>query len=610
MTEPWQLKVYDGQQLVYTANLTGPAVLGRQSKGEAAPYFHGPDADGWRVVLARFDEDVVSRRQLRVEPLGGSRVRLTNLSQKQTVRFADGGKLDPGSTCEVALPQVLGLGNRTVRFQGPDTSEAELQSLSEATCAPGKGLLNVDQQVTRSLAAGGSVEGEAIVRWLQATLGVLQGAAGSSDFFAQAARAVVELVGLDSGRVLLLDSQGEWKVQAVQPATATAPEADWQPSRQVLARVLSERRTFWLVPSMTRHEGSLLGVRAVVAAPILDRREEVIGALYGVRRQLGGPGLWRPITRLEAMLVDVLAGAVAAGLARLEHEQAAVRAQVKLEQFFGRELHQQLEARPELLQPRDAEVTILFCDIRGFSRISERLGCAGTVEWIGDIMEVLSECVLAEAGVVVEYIGDELMAMWGAPVSLPDHACRACRAALAMLGRLPRLNERWQPILEEPLELGIGINSGQARVGNIGTSQKFKYGPLGTTVNLASRVQGATKYLKTAVLLTRATRDYLGDEFATRRLCRVRVVNINEPVELFELAVGNRPEWPELRADYEKALEKFEAGNFRTAVRILANIHSELPEDGPTMVLLARAVGRLTQQEPGPTDTVWELPGK
>src|SRR5262249_22323721 len=157
-----------------------------------------------------------------------------------------------------------------------------------------------------------------------------------------------------------------------------------------------------------------------------------------------------------------------------------------------------------------------------------------------------------------DYIGDELMAMWGAPVQQPDHARRACRAALDMLAQLPKLNQIWQPILEEPLGLGIGINTGEARVGNVGTARKFKYGPLGNTVNLASRVQGATKYLKARLLITQATRNKLDAGFSTRRLCRVRVVNIQEPVVLYELVAPGQVGPPDLKAGYEKALDEFE----------------------------------------------------
>ena len=95
----------------------------------------------------------------------------------------------------------------------------------------------------------------------------------------------------------------------------------------------------------------------------------------------------------------------------MEQEQAAVRARVQFEQFFTPELSRQLEAEPDLLRGRDCAITVLFCDIRHFSRYSERLGPAKTVEWLSDVLGELSECVLAHQGVLVDYMGDELMAM-------------------------------------------------------------------------------------------------------------------------------------------------------------------------------------------------------
>jgi adenylate cyclase len=353
---------------------------------------------------------------------------------------------------------------------------------------------------------------------------------------------------------------------------------------------------------------SLAGVKAVVAAPILNPQGDAIGALYGDRRQEAS-FVAHPITRLEAMLVDLLASGVAAGLARVEQEQAALRARVQFEQFFTPQLARQLEIRPELLRGQDASVSILFCDIRGFSRISERLGPEGTVEWIRAVMGALSECVQEHGGVLVDYIGDELMAMWGAPEEQPDHAQRACRAALAMRARLPSLNARWQPVLHEEMDVGIGVNSGVARVGDIGSALKFKYGVLGNTVNLCSRVQGATKYLKTPALVTEATRSQLGPEFALRRLGRVRVVNIVDPVTLYELAGAPAPAWERLRQTYEEALASFESKQFRLAARKLGELLHEHPDDGPSLVLMARTVNCLVD-EPLTFEPVWELPGK
>jgi len=299
---------------------------------------------------------------------------------------------------------------------------------------------------------------------------------------------------------------------------------------------------------------------------------------------------------------------VAAGLARLEQEQAALAARVLFEQFFTPELARHLARQPDLLQGRDALVTVLFCDIRGFSRFSERLGPAGTVAWVGDVMQALSDCVRAQGGVLVDYIGDALMAMWGAPEEQPDHAELACRAALDMLRALPGLNERWRPTLGGPMALTIGVNTGVARVGNTGSRHKFKYGPLGNTVNVASRVQGATRHFNAPLLITGATREHL-DGFWARRLGRVRLANIAGPVELHELVPEGEPGWPEARGCYERALGQFEAGEFRAAAGALTDWLERRPEDGPALVLLRRAAAYLAQ-EPAPFDPVWEVPGK
>src|SRR4029077_9810378 len=119
-----------------------------------------------------------------------------------------------------------------------------------------------------------------------------------------------------------------------------------------------------------------------------------------------------PITKLQALLVELLAGSVAVGLARLEQEEAALAARVQFEQFFTPELARQLAAQPDLLKGRDSEVSVLFCDLRSFSRICERLGASFTDDWICDVLDALSNCVLEQRGVVVDFVGDEIMAMW------------------------------------------------------------------------------------------------------------------------------------------------------------------------------------------------------
>jgi adenylate cyclase len=279
-------------------------------------------------------------------------------------------------------------------------------------------------------------------------------------------------------------------------------------------------------------------------------------------------------------------------------------------QFFTPEVARHLVRNPELIREgREAEVTVMFCDIRGFSRISERLAPSVTVRWLSDVMGELSECVLRHSGVLVDYIGDELMAMWGAPTELPSHAALACAAASDMLERLPAINDRWRATINDETDIGIGLNSGISRVGNTGSALKFKYGPLGAAVNLASRIQGATKYLGTRLLVTGNTMRLLDDRFFARRLCQVRVVNIHEPVELFELHAADNVRARALGEQYERALSHFEQQQLPEAAAVLGKLLVDNPHDGPSLLLMSRVVDALLHRG-RPVELVWQLPGK
>lgn len=254
-------------------------------------------------------------------------------------------------------------------------------------------------------------------------------------------------------------------------------------------------------------------------------------------------------------------------------------------------------------------MTVLFCDIRGFSRITERLGANQRMKWIRDVLSPLSDCVAATGGVLVDYVGDELLAMWGAPAPQDDHAARACQAARAMADVAPEIDARWQQVVGVTTGFGIGINSGSARAGNVGSRRKFKYGPLGNCVDLASRVQGATKFLRVPAIIADSTRQQLDDSSPVRRLCSVRVVNIEEPVEIYELSLDAFPGQAELFAAYDEALGAFDAGQFAAATRMLGALLTASPDDGPSLTLLARAVACMIE-EPRDFSPVWTLPGK
>jgi len=267
----------------------------------------------------------------------------------------------------------------------------------------------------------------------------------------------------------------------------------------------------------------------VVVSPIFGLENEVAGVLYG-SRSWGGSARGK-IHELEAQVVELLAAAVSENLTRT----TATKTRTQFEQFFSPELVRELECNPKLLDGQSQEVTILVSDLRGFTALSERLEAETTCRVLRDLMEALTDRIIAEGGVIVDYAGDGILAMWNAPAPQNDHAQRACRAALAMLKELPRFNERWQATIGGPLVLGVGINTGMARVGNTGSSRKLKYGPHGLTVNLASRVQDATKKVRVPLLVSSSVRERVGDLYATRSVGRLELKGIAGAVELFEL---------------------------------------------------------------------------
>ncbi len=606
-----QLRLIEGDRTAAEGRLGGPLELGRQQPGEPQPYAWLP-ADGSapaRLIVARQDErDNISRRHVLLEPLPPGAVRVTNRSKAPLpCPAAPGGAIAAGAAAELVPPFSLSLPGRVVAVGASDSAEeAGLHSLDHPTVGPG-GLADLSRRL-RSLSAQSAPQLGEMVGWLQTTMGVLQATVGAADFLDKATEALVQILGLDHGRALLL-CDGEWTSAASHGATPESG-APWQPSRHVLTRVCEAKKTFWQSAHQPGEADtpSLRPLQLVVAAPVLDAGGAVIGALYGERRR-GSASPLHVSGKLEAVLVELLACGVATGLARQAQEKAALEATVRFEQFFGPDLARRLAREPDLLAGRDATVTLLFCDVRGFSRTSEKLGPAATVRWINDVMGELSRRVLDHGGVLVDYVGDELLAMWGAPEEQADQAERAVRAGLAMLAALPEVNGRWQGPLGGPTELGVGLNTGAAQVGNTGSEYKFKYGPLGNSVNLASRVQGLTKYLKCRLLVTRATRERLGDGLIARRVVRTRVVNIEEPVDLYEVEAAGPEQRRRFFAESEAALDALESGDFALAGRQAATLLLDQRGDGPLLLTLSRASSAL-MQDGRDFDPVWGPPGK
>jgi class 3 adenylate cyclase len=258
------------------------------------------------------------------------------------------------------------------------------------------------------------------------------------------------------------------------------------------------------------------------------------------------------------------------------------------EQFFTPQLSRQLQAEPGLLTGKDTQVTLLCCNIRGFSHVSEQLGARLTIDWISDVMGTLSGCVTSHDGVLVDTLGDELIGMWGAPIESTQHARQASQAAFDMLEELPALNRRWQSALDRPIEIGAGLHTGFARVGNIGSVHKLKYGPLGRTVTIVRQVAALTEQYRANLLTTAATISHLDRDSPTRRLGNLEDEDSAEAIAIYELATDVSDDWAKVKRFYESALKSFQRNDLTTATKMLGRLLADHPGDYPALQLLAK----------------------
>ena len=185
------------------------------------------------------------------------------------------------------------------------------------------------------------------------------------------------------------------------------------------------------------------------------------------------------------------------------------------------------------------ELTMLFSDLAGFTDLSEKTPPEQLVPVINTYLQEVSDCLLANGAYIDKYIGDAVMAVFGAPQPLPDQVAAACNGALAAQEVLARLNPRFQRDFGCTLGMRIGINTGIATVGNVGSERKRNYTVLGDAVNLASRLEAANKNFGTGILLGETTARRAQAQFATRPLTRLAVKGKTEAVEVHEL-VGRK----------------------------------------------------------------------
>jgi adenylate cyclase len=294
-----------------------------------------------------------------------------------------------------------------------------------------------------------------------------------------------------------------------------------------------------------------------------------------------------------------------------EQEKRKVRG--AFQQYVSPEVIRRVLSDPGLVTPRKTEITVLFSDVRGFTSISESLDAQDLARLLNNYLTEMTRIIFKHQGTLDKYIGDAVMAIWGAPFTEPKHAERCCKAALAMVARLAELQKKWVAEGLPAMEIGIGINTGIASVGNMGSSLRYGYTAMGDNVNLASRLEGLNKVYGTTILISESTCIDIADpRMIVREIDFIRVVGKSLPVTIFEIlseqAASNNGK--ELVEVFGRGREAYKARDWRAAKSAFEEVLQRWPKDGPGRVFLDRCNEYLAEGPGADWDGVYEMKHK
>lgn len=590
----WQVAVYDRAQHEQFRSVRARFILSRRNADEPWTF---SDIDDPRKQPPR-DHNVL---RMRAE---GDHLRLECHGVQGHVELDNGAAFWAGKVVQIPLPCLFHIQDAWFEVQAyADGAVDGLEPLHRASETAGPSLVTAK-----------GPDADTVARWLSSVGELHRIAASAPEFFTSAAQLTLESTGLDAAMVLTRENDG-WRIAG---SAIPDPQFGISYDADTLALVY-DRPEVWRCPARPGVDELAENVRqqSVVVAPVFGADRDVIAAVYGVRHGRGD-NRRRGIRPLEARVVELMADAVGLGMARRAQEIENARQHVMLDQVFSPAVIEHLRRRPEALAGCTRDVSMLFADLRSFTTIAESLPPDVAYALLGEVLEWTTQAVMDHGGVVIDYYGDGLCAMWNAPLDMPDHVDLACSAALNMLETMPAINDRWRARLGHAIELGIGIHTGEVQVGNAGTRRRMKYGPRGNNVNIASRVQAATRQIDVPLLATEAVRRRLSSRFVTLRACTAKLPGLEQPMELFTLFPAT--DGQRLQHDLERyatALSSFEVGDLDAAEQILADLITSGPATPAAFLaqqahsLRQSALGRrATDQFGQPADAVIEILAK
>lgn len=377
-----------------------------------------------------------------------------------------------------------------------------------------------------------------------------------------------------------------------------------------------------VLPRWLHYLWTMLLAALIVAAPRWLRG--LRGGLYALTLATvaGGLAWWLFQSRstwlwtVAPLLSIVLAYAGSSAVLFIAEQKEKARIRGMFQQYVAPSVVEQLIQHPDMLALGGEEraATMLFSDIVHFSAMAERLNPAQLVALLNEYFSAMSDIVVAHGGIIDKYLGDGVMAEFGVPVPLEDHALRACRAALRMQSELVKLREGWARNGRPPLHARIGINTGRVLVGNLGSARVMDYTVMGDHVNLASRLEGSNKAYGTSILVSEFTWQEAGTALHGREIDRIRVVGRSQPVAVYEVlaekTAGVESDVAPWIDGFERAIRHYRAREFEQALDTFSELALRFPEDGPTAVYVTRCREYMSAPPPVDWDGVYALTSK
>jgi adenylate cyclase len=349
----------------------------------------------------------------------------------------------------------------------------------------------------------------------------------------------------------------------------------------------------WVRPVPPVWSAALVLMVVTVCTLVMRRSRPFIGAIwvacllavlaglgYGLFRRWG---LWLPVFGPMASAVTMYVACIAIAIVVEQARRAEIRRAFSL--YVSPEVVDHVMAHPEKLAlgGERREVTMMFTDLAGFTPLTEALGPEQVTQILNLHFSRATAIVKKHRGTVNRFIGDAIMAMWGAPVDDPAQAANACLAAVEMQRDMDDLRAELARRGLPPIHMRVGMHSCSAVIGNLGSSDRFDYTAVGDGVNLAARLEGVNKLYGTGILLTRETAERAGDAVAFRPVDRVIVKGKSEPVEIMTPCDD-----PAVREATEKAVAAYRARRVEESERWWREVLARLPGDGVAAIYLER----------------------